>query len=287
MSESPWMWTACWFSMDVDPFQCPSSSLRCITYPALPGTLLLSCQAGQGLVTDRQDAACDLLAAEITAIDASIRNYAAERRAEDAAALQSGGEAELHRVREVRATTNRVPGDVACSLGGALRHFYDVKIVNSFTEASLADDVSSSNPLSGHTVGASLVRAAERKISKHAQDVAALGSAVFHPICISVFGYWDRTALADIFRLCAFTGPRRGVSPTAAAHAAGHGFLPGWAIAITGDMFYFAVLMVSTLWLNQLLGDERWTVGGMLIFMMVLPSIVRRWQERHEAKTGS
>lgn len=79
-----------------------------------------------------------------------------------------------------------------------------------------------------------------------------------------------------------------GVDPMtgrAAAHAAGHGFLPGWAIAITGDMFYFAVLMVSTLWLNELLGDERWTMGGMLVFMMVLPSIVRRWQERHEAKT--
>lgn len=79
-----------------------------------------------------------------------------------------------------------------------------------------------------------------------------------------------------------------GVDPMtgrAAAHAAGHGFLPGWAIAITGDMFYFAVLMVSTLWLNELLGDERWTMGGMLVFMMVLPSIVRRWQGRHEAKT--
>ncbi len=78
-----------------------------------------------------------------------------------------------------------------------------------------------------------------------------------------------------------------GVDPMtgrAAAHAAGHGFLPGWAIAITGDMFYFAVLMVSTLWLNDVLGDERWTVGGMLVFMMVLPSIVRRWQERSEAK---
>lgn len=74
-----------------------------------------------------------------------------------------------------------------------------------------------------------------------------------------------------------------GVDPMtgrAAAHAAGHGFVPGWAIAITGDMFYFAALMVSTLWLNELLGDDRWTVGAMLIFMMVLPSIVRRWQER-------
>ena len=49
-------------------------------------------------------------------------------------------------------------------------------------------------------------------------------------------------------------------------------------------MIYFAVLMASTLWLNDLLGDERWTVGGMLVLMIALPALVRRWQERREAK---
>ena len=42
-----------------------------------------------------------------------------------------------------------------------------------------------------------------------------------------------------------------GVDPMtgrAAALAAGHGFVAGWTIAITGDMLYFAVLMVCTLW---------------------------------------
>src|SRR5262249_4399642 len=42
-----------------------------------------------------------------------------------------------------------------------------------------------------------------------------------------------------------------GVDPMtgrAAAAAAGHGFVQGWAIAITGDMLYFVVLMISTLW---------------------------------------
>ncbi|HZR81459.1 MAG TPA: hypothetical protein VFD92_10225 [Candidatus Binatia bacterium] len=70
-----------------------------------------------------------------------------------------------------------------------------------------------------------------------------------------------------------------GVDPMtgrAAAAAAGHGFVPGWAIAITGDMFYFALLMVSTLWLNHVLGDERLTVGVMLFVMLVLPSFLRR-----------
>jgi hypothetical protein len=66
----------------------------------------------------------------------------------------------------------------------------------------------------------------------------------------------------------------------AAAAAAGHGFLPGWAIAITGDMFYFALLTVSTLGMHRLLGDERLTVGAMLLVMFVVPSLVRRWRER-------
>ena len=65
-----------------------------------------------------------------------------------------------------------------------------------------------------------------------------------------------------------------------AAAAAGHGFLPGWALAITGDMLYFALLMVSTLWLRGALGDERLTLGVMLLLMLVLPSLVRRWKAR-------
>jgi hypothetical protein len=40
-----------------------------------------------------------------------------------------------------------------------------------------------------------------------------------------------------------------------AALAAGHGFFSGWTLAIMGDMVFFAVLMASTLWLNNILGD--------------------------------
>jgi len=66
----------------------------------------------------------------------------------------------------------------------------------------------------------------------------------------------------------------------AAAAAAGHGFVPGWAIAITGDMFYFALLAYATLGMHRLLGDERLTVGAMLLVMFVGPSLVRRWRAR-------
>ncbi len=70
------------------------------------------------------------------------------------------------------------------------------------------------------------------------------------------------------------------MSGRAAAAAAGHGFVPGWALAIAGDMLYFALLMVSTLWLNSVLGDERLTVGAVLLLTLVLPSLIRRWRAR-------
>ncbi|HYC23152.1 MAG TPA: hypothetical protein VEI94_10635 [Candidatus Bathyarchaeia archaeon] len=60
------------------------------------------------------------------------------------------------------------------------------------------------------------------------------------------------------------------------AAAAGHGFVFGWMLAIAGDMLYFALLMVSTLWLSGVLGDERLTIGVVLILTLVLPSLMRR-----------
>ena len=45
-------------------------------------------------------------------------------------------------------------------------------------------------------------------------------------------------------------------------------------------MLYFTLLMASTLWLRGVLGDERLTVGAMLVLMLVLPSLVRRWKAR-------
>lgn len=81
-----------------------------------------------------------------------------------------------------------------------------------------------------------------------------------------------------------------GVDPMtgrAAATAAGHGFFSGWAIAIAGDMLYFAVLMISTLWLNDVLGDDRMTIVAMIVVMIVLPSLVRRWNERDARGTDA
>jgi hypothetical protein len=76
------------------------------------------------------------------------------------------------------------------------------------------------------------------------------------------------------------------VSPTtgrAAAAAAGHGFVSGWTLAIIGDMVYFGVLMVTTLWVSSVFGDDRLTIGGVLIGTWILPLVIRRL--RHKKPT--
>ncbi len=69
-----------------------------------------------------------------------------------------------------------------------------------------------------------------------------------------------------------------GVDPMtgrAAAAVAGHGFLAGWAIAITGDMLYFAVIMAATLRLRRVFQNPELVVGIILLAMVLLPPIIR------------
>ena len=64
------------------------------------------------------------------------------------------------------------------------------------------------------------------------------------------------------------------------AKAAGHGFVTGWLIAITGDMFYFLLIMASTLWLNNILGNGTLTTLIILALMLGLPPLIRRLKDR-------
>lgn len=76
-----------------------------------------------------------------------------------------------------------------------------------------------------------------------------------------------------------------GVDPMtgrAAAAAAGHGFITGWILAISGDMIYFALIMVSTLFLNNILGDGTWTTLIIMALMMIVPSLVKKWRLKKE-----
>lgn len=70
-----------------------------------------------------------------------------------------------------------------------------------------------------------------------------------------------------------------GVDPMtgrAAALAAGHGFITGWMIAIAGDMMYFTVLMVSTLWLKSAIGDSTVVLFMIFLLMLGMPPLIRK-----------
>ena len=43
-------------------------------------------------------------------------------------------------------------------------------------------------------------------------------------------------------------------------------------------MFYFALLMTTTLGVGSAVGDDRLTIVIMLVVMFVLPSLLRRWR---------
>ncbi len=78
-----------------------------------------------------------------------------------------------------------------------------------------------------------------------------------------------------------------GVDPMtgrAAALAAGHGFLAGWAFAIAGDMLYFAVIAVTTLRLSSYFRNPNTTVLIVLGAMFIVPILARRFRS---AKTVS
>lgn len=70
-----------------------------------------------------------------------------------------------------------------------------------------------------------------------------------------------------------------GVDPMtsrALSNMAGHGFISGWALAIAGDMVFYLVVMASTLWLNNILGDGTWTAIIITIAVIAIPSLLKK-----------
>lgn len=80
-----------------------------------------------------------------------------------------------------------------------------------------------------------------------------------------------------------------GVDPMtgrASALAAGHGFIAGWAVAIAGDMLYFAVVAFTTLRLNSYVKDPDVTMWIILFAMFCIPSLVRLIRSRRRRHHG-
>jgi hypothetical protein len=79
-----------------------------------------------------------------------------------------------------------------------------------------------------------------------------------------------------------------GVDPMtgrASALAAGHGFLTGWAIAIFGDMLYFALIALTTLRLNSYIRDPNTTMLIVLGAMFLVPMVVRYFRPPQRVST--
>jgi hypothetical protein len=66
----------------------------------------------------------------------------------------------------------------------------------------------------------------------------------------------------------------------ALGRAAGQTLVPSWMLAITGDTLCFLLAMVSTLWLDRLIGDQRVTVLAAFAVMVTATALVRRVRAR-------
>lgn len=74
-----------------------------------------------------------------------------------------------------------------------------------------------------------------------------------------------------------------GVDPMtgrALTHMAGHGFITGWSMAIAGDLLYFGLIMASTLWLNNILGDGTAAAIIVTVAIIGLPMLYKKLRGR-------
>ena len=109
--------------------------------------------------------------------------------------------------------------------------------------------------------------------SKRFEFLAKLGQVLKKSTSQTIAGYGAKPGPFILVTIAFGVDPMTG---RAAALAAGHGFLTGWAIAIMGDMIFFTLIAVSTICLNNVLGDGTWTAVIIMAAMMLIPSIVRR-----------
>lgn len=80
------------------------------------------------------------------------------------------------------------------------------------------------------------------------------------------------------FSLVIFTFGADPMTGRVATFIAGHKFLTGWTLAIIGDMFFFVVVMTSTLWLNSLLGNGTAAAIIVMVILLGVPALWRRYR---------
>ena len=111
-------------------------------------------------------------------------------------------------------------------------------------------------------------------VGRRVHFLAKIGDAVAASMERVAAHYGGRAAGPFTLVMIAF-----GVDPMtgrAAAMAKGHGFAAGWAVAIAGDMLYYAVVAMTTLRLNAYVKDPNTAMLIVLVAMLVVPLAVRR-----------
>lgn len=110
-------------------------------------------------------------------------------------------------------------------------------------------------------------------LSKRNQFLTRLSDAVKQSTNKTIAGYGSSPGPFMLVMIAFGVDPMTG---RAAAKAAGHGFIAGWTIAIMGDMIFFSIIAVSTLCLNNILGDGTWTAIIIMLAMLVVPALIKR-----------
>jgi hypothetical protein len=115
------------------------------------------------------------------------------------------------------------------------------------------------------------------KLGKKIQFFARIGEMMKHMVKKTIEHYGNKSGVLPLIMIAFGVDPMTG---RGVAAVAGHGFLTGWMIAIAGDMIYFTVLMISTLWVKSLVGNEFVTILIILVIMIIFPQIYRRLQNK-------
>ncbi len=111
------------------------------------------------------------------------------------------------------------------------------------------------------------------RYSKNIPRLARVRDALAKSTSRTVSQYGINPGPFSLIMITFGTDPMTGRS---VAKAANHGFLTGWTLTIIGDMLFFLVLMASTLWLNNILGDGTLTAVIIMVLMIAVPPLVRR-----------
>jgi len=112
--------------------------------------------------------------------------------------------------------------------------------------------------------------------SKHFEFLKKFSAAIKKSMHRTISGFGSSPGPIMLITIAFGVDPMTG---RAAALAAGHNFLTGWAIAIIGDMIFFGVVMTSTLWLNEVLGDGSMAALIIMILMLGIPALIRKFRK--------